>query len=158
MRSIIWRYGGIGAAIMIIVFLVLWGLFGTSIPYRTNELLGYLTMILALSTIYFGMRRYRDGEGGGQLRFGQGVRIGLGITLIPALVFFLYIVLFFYWQGDDFLAYAAQQMDEEQAALMEQNRALMENPFFQGGIMFLTVFFLGTVITLLSALILQRKG
>jgi amino acid transporter len=158
MRSVVLRYGGISAAILILSFLVLWGLLGTQLSYRTNELLGYLTMVLALSTIYFGMRYFREREMEGRLSFGQGVRLGLGITLIPAFVFFLYIVVFFYWQGDSFLAYAAEEMDPEQAVLMEQNRALFVNPFFQGAVMFLTVLLLGTVISLISALILQRKG
>ncbi len=144
MKRVIWTFGLV-AALMLILFQL--GKFSV------------LTSFMPIEAVLSGVALLFAGAGNGRTpEFRPGVRLGLGITLIPAFVFFLYIVVFFYWQEDSFLAYAAKEMDPEQAVLMEQNRALFANPFFQGAVMFLTVLLLGTVISLISALILQRKG
>ena len=49
--------------------------------------LGYLTMIVALSVIFLGVKRYRDQELGGVIRFGTAFMLGLGIAAVASLAY-----------------------------------------------------------------------
>jgi hypothetical protein len=48
---------------------------------------GYTTMVLGFMMIFFGIRAYRDGEGGGKVTFGRAFLIGLAITAIGSLCY-----------------------------------------------------------------------
>jgi len=48
---------------------------------------GYLTMLLALSTIFFGVKRYRDTEGGGVIKFVPALMLGLGIAVVASFIY-----------------------------------------------------------------------
>ncbi|GJM32919.1 MAG: hypothetical protein DHS20C18_19200 [Saprospiraceae bacterium] len=50
-----------------------------------------------------------------------------------------------------------ENMSEEQKAQFEGNEALFLDPFFQAGVMFLTVLVIGLLISLISAWILKRN-
>ena len=120
-------------------------------------------MIIALSVIYLAIRRYRDEYGHGVITFGNGFRIGILISLITSAFFFIYSIVYFLIWGDDFRAWAEEEFqatmsDSEFQAYLEQldqMGPLYENVIFQGGLMFVTVFFIGLIITLISALILK---
>ena len=62
MRKIILTFGSI-SGVVIIGSIVLGGLLAESIKF--SQLLGYLVMIVALSVIFVGIKRYRDRELGG---------------------------------------------------------------------------------------------
>ena len=62
-------YGGLSGAIVITI-LVATLAFG--LPDHTHSLwFGYLVMLVALSMIFVGTKRYRDVECGGAIRFGR---------------------------------------------------------------------------------------
>ena len=44
--------------------------------------LGYLIMIVAFSLIFIGIKRYRDQELGGVIKFGRAFMLGLGIAVV----------------------------------------------------------------------------
>ena len=52
-----------------------------------NPLYGYLIMIVGLTMIFVGVKRYRDVEKGGTIRFGEALAVGLGIALVASLIY-----------------------------------------------------------------------
>lgn len=139
--------------------------------FQIAEILGYLGMVLAFVFIFLGIREYRDRHQGGNLSFGQGMRLGLGITLIASILYVAcWMVLSntiasdfgeqYYQQEIETIEHSDRPEAEKAAdiAKMEKNKAMYMNPFVQAGVSFLEVFPVGLLITLVSALILQRKS
>ena len=92
MTRIIFTYGLISGFVVIAVLgatLLLTGGKGHSVW------LGYLVMLVALSSILVGVKQYRDRTLGGVIRFRTALILGLGIALVASLA---YVVL---WEGYD---------------------------------------------------------
>lgn len=136
--------------------------------YAIQEVIGYAGIVVSLLFVYFGIRQYRDKVNGGTLSFGQGLKVGLLIVLIPALLFGLFDILYTTFIDPDFLenyynthlANIKAQLPaaefEAEAKKLEQQKEIFGNSFFQFGLMFLTVFMIGIIITVISALVLKR--
>lgn len=77
MARIIWVYGLISGAI-IIASIIIGFTFGTD--STSGEVFGYLVMLVALSVIFVGIKRYRDRELGGVIRFRTALMMGVGIA------------------------------------------------------------------------------
>ena len=126
--------------------------------------------LVALSLVYFGIRHFRDRLNHGALTLGQGIRIGLGISLITALAFGLLDVIYVVWLNPDFMeTYYQNVLSELQATLpeseflrrkeeLEAQKALFASPLMNFILMAVMVLMIGVVITLLSTLILRRKA
>lgn len=52
-----------------------------------NEWFGYLVMLVALSLIFAGIKRYRDVECGGIIGFGRALLLGTGIAIVAGLIY-----------------------------------------------------------------------
>lgn len=170
MNKTIVRYGLYSAAAMVLFFLGTYLFFGNSPSNWTlQEVLGYLSMVLALSFVFFGIRHYRNNENGGQLNFAQGMKLGLLITLISSLAFGIFDSLYvkFFWPdfGDKYYAHLKEDMSKKisgaelQKALEElsSQKEMFSNPLALFGLMFITVFLIGIIITVISTLILKTK-
>ena len=83
MNRMILSYGAVSGAVIIASMM---GLTGGS-DAGASQWFGYLVMILALSVIFLGVKRYRDQELGGVIRFGKAMAVGLGITLVASVVY-----------------------------------------------------------------------
>ena len=81
-------YGGISGAIIIGVMTVCFYLSGNK-GMATSMWLGYLVMILMLSLIFIGMKRYRDREQGGVISFWPALGLGAAMAAAAALVYAL---------------------------------------------------------------------
>ena len=137
--------------------------------YHLNEIVGYATMIVALSMVFFGTRHYRNHVGGGTMTFGQGFKVGSLISFIAALVFGIFTVMLFTVfipdLGERYLEVYREMAEvggdpalQAQLQELEANKDLFLNPGFQGFLMFITVFMIGEVIAIISALFLKRKA
>lgn len=108
---------------------------------------GYTSIALSLLCIPFGVRYFRDKHNDGAVSVGQALKIGLGITLMAAMVMAIHSVVFFALQKEEFMAW--QRRDLSQAELMAFNEPLAQmpdfvyTPWFQGIVMFLMAFPLG---------------
>lgn len=157
MKTIILKYGIYSSLVLVVVFGLTWLIWGTSLDYSVAETIGYLSMIIALSFIYFGIKSYRDEIGEGTVAFGEALKVGTLIALLPSAAFFIYTAILFAVKGEELVANTYQNIPEEQLAQFEANKELFLNPFFQGAVMFATVFVIGFIIALLSSWLLQRK-
>jgi hypothetical protein len=161
-------YGGIAGAI--IVTLTLATMFLGGPEHSTSPLFGYLVMLAALSLIFVGVKRYRDVELGGVIRFGRALGLGLGIALVAALIYVAaWEVVMASGAGGDYIAnyidaYARDMqtsgasaaeiaaMRGEMAAFEEQYR----NPLFRMAITLSEIAPVGLLVALVTALILRN--
>jgi Protein of unknown function (DUF4199) len=171
MKKVILRYGGYGSLFVAVFFIATWLIFGPgdTDSYALQEVLGYAGIVLSLVFVFFGIRHYRDKVNGGSLRFGQGLKLGLLITLLPSLALGFVDVIYVKYFNTDFsekyLQHSLQSIKGSltpeqfavQEAAMREMMATYSNPFFLFGIMFLTVFAIGLIITVVSALVLRKN-
>ena len=134
-----------------------------------TEIAGFASMIIALSTIYLGMRQYRDRIQAGQLTFLQGLKIGLLITLVASGIYVFSWALYYYFgSGQEMMdQYFQQQVDQinqsggdgavqERLASVERMRASYGKPWVLIAYTFMEIFPVGLIITLIAALINRR--
>ncbi len=167
MKKIILKYGLYGAAIAVGVPLLSSLIIGTGPDsYSTGEIVGYTSIIVAMSLVYFAMRVYRDKENDGKISFGQSLQIGTLISVLGGIAFAVYNLIFVLWVDPEFNEkYFAYQMGLERgtAEFEKQFSSMMESGGFMystlGGTitMFMTVFLIGFVLSVISSLILKTK-
>ncbi|MBK7872876.1 MAG: DUF4199 domain-containing protein [Saprospiraceae bacterium] len=157
MNKYILRFGVYSGITMLVLFGLTWAIFGTSLGYKTSEVLGYLSMFISLSFIYFGVKTYRDEQNGGQITLGKAFLVGLLIALIPSLFFAIYTGIFITLQGEEWMQWALENMPPSQRSQFDANPELFTNPWFQGVVMFFTVFVIGLAYSLISAFLVKRK-
>lgn len=171
MRKTILLYGGVCGAVTIasaILGLALSG--GESEHLAGLEWLGYLTMILALSLIFVGVKRYRDRELGGVIRFGRAFLLGLGISAVAGLVYVvaweINLAATDYTFIDRYTAsmIAAKEAEGVGAAELEAFRAQMQqmvdayqNPLYRIPITFSEIFPVGLLVSLIAAAVLRTR-
>lgn len=165
MRDIIKKYGVL-AALICVGFPVFTSLIigNEAESYGIGEIVGYASIIVAMSLVYFAMRNYRDKENEGQMSFGQGIKIGLMISVFGGIAFGLYNLAFVTIIDPDFNEkYFANQAGLERGTdeFQRQFTELIETGGFMytvtGGtlLMFFTVFLIGLVLSVISSLILK---
>lgn len=134
-------------------------------------LLGYLTMLVALSTVFVAIKRHRDADLGGVIGFWPAFGLGLGISFVAGLFYVLA------WEAAlavthmDFAAdYARAMLARAQAkglsgdalaqltAEMERFKAQYAKPLYRLSMTFTEIFPVGVLVSLLSAGLLRNSG
>ncbi len=128
-------------------------------------------MILSLIPVYFSTRVYRNRLDQQGFSFLKGLGIAVTITIIASIIFYgsnllLYEVVDPTFLADFGLYYERCLLENAQSEAereiihqnMEQYADMINNSYLYAFIMAATVFFIGLVISLISALILQRKS
>ena len=168
MKKTVLRFGLYGAITISILFILSLSL-GGALDYSTQEIIGYASMVVSLGFVYLGIKHFRDKENNGVVSFGQAILIGVLITLFASLAFGILDLIYIKYINPDFTAeyYSRTISDmeatlplaefEEKRAELESQKALFMNPWFNFGIMAMTVFTIGCIISLISSLLLQRK-
>lgn len=136
-----------------------------------NVWLGYLIMLVALSSILVGVKQYRDQALGGVIRFAPAFLMGLAIALVASLAYVA--VWEAYLAATDYRfmdAYAAQVLEAKRAAgvtgpayakavaEMETLRVQYANPLFRLPMTFVEIFPVGLLVALVSAALLRMPG
>ncbi|MCW3836565.1 DUF4199 domain-containing protein [Sphingomonas canadensis] len=131
--------------------------------------IGYLTMLIAFSTVFVAIKRWRDVEGGGVVRFWPALGMGLGIVALGSLIYAIAWEIALATAGSDFMAeYAAGVIAERKAqgasaaeiaaltAQMESFRAQYANPLFRFAITLTEILPVGLPVALVSAGLLRN--
>jgi len=160
-------YGAISGAIAAIVLTVSIAA-GTS-NHTTSLWFGYLVMLVALSLIFIGVKRYRDMDCGGVIRFGRAFALGLAIAAVAGLVYALVWESYLQLSGYDFMAdYTKSILDgmraegatpaaiEAKAAEMNAMAESYKNPLFRIPMTFIEIFPVGFLVALISATLLRN--
>jgi len=158
-------YGGISGAIAISVLALSLAL----TPSSHSLWFGYLVMLVALSLIFVGVKRYRDAECGGVVGFGRAFLVGLGIALVAAVIYALGWETYLALSGHDFMAdYTRSIIDGMRAkgasaaaiaakqAEMQHMAEQYRNPLVRLPMTFAEIFPVGLVVSLVSAALLRN--
>ncbi len=95
MQKIIIKYGLISGVIAAIL-LTFVTIFLKKIGFEDSMYVGYATMMVSMSVVYFGIKAYRDEHNNGQITFGKGLLIGLAIVLISCVLYSLAWLVIYY--------------------------------------------------------------
>ncbi len=130
-----------------------------------SQAVGYLIMLVAMSLIFVGIKRYRDTECGGVIKFLPAFGLGLGMAAVAGVAYV--IVWEIYLATTDYAfydQYAAAQLETKRAAgatqaeldALRQSMDMFQNPVVRAPITFLELFPIGFVIALVSAALLRN--
>jgi hypothetical protein len=132
--------------------------------------IGYTLMLIALSTVFVAIKRHRDGDLGGVIRFWPAFGLGLGISFVAGI---FYVAA---WEAavavthSDFAStYANALIEREKAkgvtgealakfvAGMERFKAQYANPLYRLPMTFAEIFPVGVLVSLVSAGLLRNR-
>ncbi len=171
MKKTVLIYGLIAAAITIIPMTIFNMLSGDEFNFKMGEIVGYASMIIALSTIFIGVRKYRDEELGGVISFGKAFQIGILITLVASFIYVASWMRYSTTGGAEEMmtAYMDQTIERMRASgaaetevsakisEMESFQEMYKNPIVKIGVTFLEIFPVGLIISLIAAGLLRKK-
>lgn len=164
MKKIILIYGLIAGGIVGSMFFITMPLYEKGILTMENgELVGYSTMIVALSLIFFGVKSYRDSHLAGSITFGKALIVGLLITLVASLIYAICWEVI-YNTMTDFVAemgdkyFEKLRADGMSQAKIDEYAAMYENPFIRFAMTLMEIAPVGILISLISAGLLRMKG
>ena len=167
MKRIVLTYGIIGG---IIVAAMMWLTLGSGEHDFDNGMwIGYTTMVIAFSTIFFAVRTYRDKHLGGSIAFGKAFLMGLYITLIASTMYVASWMVLSATSKQDFMTqyYEHEKVQLEKSDLSQEQveaklqemrdfQEMYKNPAVKIGFTYVEILPVGLLISLLCAAILRR--
>lgn len=139
------------------------------LPVHWGMVIGYLTMLLAFSTIFIAIKRRRDTELGGVIRFWPALGIGLGISLIAGVIYATCWEIALAWSQLDFAAdWARMTIEQSKAkglsgpaldkvvAEMEAFKQMYAQPHYRMAMTFAEIFPVGLLVSLVAAGLLRN--
>ncbi|ESQ77338.1 DUF4199 domain-containing protein [Asticcacaulis sp. YBE204] len=163
-------YGALAGAIVSLHLFGLTLIFKGHVPMPWGMIIGYTVMLIALSTVFVAIKRHRDIMQGGVIRFWPAFGLGLGISLVAAILYVLG------WEaalavtgldfgqtyGDAYLAEqkAAGVSGEALAKLTAEMAKFAEdyrNPLYRMPMTFSEIFPVGILVSLVSAGLLRNS-
>ena len=173
MKKTIIKFGLVGGVLMIgLVFLIATLCEREIVTLDRAELFGYAGMLIALTMVFFGIRQYRQEHG--SITFWKGCQIGLGISAIAAVMYFIGGEIYNLINpefGPAFMAkYAEYQVELMKAkgaaepeieAMRQQMNTFLEmykNPLVRFGVALIEFLPVGIIVTLVCSLLLRRTS
>jgi Protein of unknown function (DUF4199) len=169
MKRTVLRYGIYATLTIVTLSAAHFFIIMPNVKYDNGEIAGYLTMILSMVFVFAGIRYYRDRVNNGSLSFGQGLKVGVLIILIPSVSFGLFDILYTEvlnpsWSADYIRHYEEKikaagppAVADKKLKKLHDDMEMFGNPLFQFLLMSVTVFIIGFIATIISSLALMRK-
>ncbi len=168
MKKIVLTYGIIGG---VIVSAMMWLTLGSGEHDFDNGMwIGYTTMVIALSTIFFAVKAYRDKHLGGSITFGKAFLMGLYITLIASTMYVASWLVLSATTEQDFMQayYEHEKAQMESSGLpagkveaklqeMREFQEMYKNPVVKVGFTYMEILPVGLLVSVLCAAILKRR-
>lgn len=154
MKNTVIRYGLFGLLVGAIIFTLHLTLGVGNLEDSTKEILGYVSIFISLSFVYFGIKHYRDQVNNGIVSLGKAIIIGVLISVLVG--FGIAIADFMYTKFIDpsfFVNYEKMLIEQGKEAEIIKMTSASAALF-----MFVLVTVIGFIISLISGLILQRKN
>jgi hypothetical protein len=153
MKQTVIKYGLYGLLTGFLIFTIHLVIGIDNFDYSTNEILGYVSIFLSLSFIFFGIKHYRDQINNGIISMGKAIIIGVLISVLVgtgiAVADFIYTK---FINPSFFSDYEKALTDQGKADEIFEMTSSIAALF-----MFTLVTIIGFIISLISAIILQRK-
>ncbi len=171
MNKYIIKYGIIAGAVVVLISVISgWFLGQDPENFRMGEIIGYSTMVLSLLLIFLAVNEYKQKNPHTQLSFGQAFIIGIGISAIAGIIFGIYNWVYVSYLAPDFMdnyfnyyieniknSGEPQAQIEAQIAKLNEEKAFFMNPLVSFVAMFMSVFGIGLIISLVSAAAQRSK-
>jgi hypothetical protein len=169
MFKLILRYGLVAG--LIVAAPMLWAMLTATRDeaHLGGMLVGYLTMLVALTAVFLGVKHYRDRIKGGVIRFLPALGVGLGISFVASLIYMLSWEVSIHFSQFDFSAWWQQQMiegarargasAEELARVTREARdfaVMYANPLWRMPMTFAEMFPVGVLVSLITAAVLRN--
>jgi hypothetical protein len=171
MRKIILTYGLIAGLICVAMFCI-------TIPLQENGtmavengmFIGYASMVIAFSMIFFGIKNYRDNYQQGTITFGRAFKIGILIAVVASIVYAVGWEAYYSIKGDQFNEFwVSCQIDTMKkegatAAAIESKKAELADWMeyyeifpIRFGMTLMEILPVGLLVTLITAAILRKR-
>jgi hypothetical protein len=169
MKSTVYKFGLISAGTILTLFFFSF-LFLENLSFAIQEIWGYISIFIALSFVFFGVKSYRDSLPNQEISFGKALGVGLLIVLFPAIIFGIFNVIYITYLNPDFTEqyYATMIADistqysgaelTTQIAEMEGMKEMASSGIFTFFLMTFTVLILGLIVSLITAVTLRNGG
>lgn len=139
-------------------------------PLRYGMVLGYTMMLIALSTVFVAIKRHRDRDLGGVIRFWPAFGLGVGISVVAGICYVIAWEAAVAFTHMDFASsYSAQVIAEQRAkgvsgealakvvAEMERFKLQYADPRYRLPMVFAEIFPVGLLVSLVSAGLLRSS-
>lgn len=170
MTRIVLIFGLISGAIVGALMFILVSVVGSgAIDFDNGVIWGYATMIIALSMVFFGVKSYRDNNGG-RISFFKGLQVGMLISLISAVCYAAVWEVYYPYVGQEFMQkYTAHELDkmkkngasdaevEKARVESEQFMEMYKNFFVRFLMSMMEIAPVGLIVTLISAALLRKR-
>lgn len=168
-----WRtafFYGVPAGLLIIGMMMLsYTLFGMK-SGAGSMAVGFLLMLIFMSLIFFGLKRFRDHEQGGVIKFSKALSLALATAIFTAFVYMLVWEIYVsFFSGHKFMAEYTDMLIEKKAASGVTGEALAEfaektekmkadyaRRIYRMPMTFLENFSMGFIVAIGSALVLHK--
>jgi hypothetical protein len=165
MKKTVLTFGLISGVIMAVMMFATLPFTDSAWLQSHSMFIGYTTMVLSFMLVFFGIRSYRENNGGGTITFGRAFAVGILITLISSVLYVVTWEIMYFGVpsfGERFMTMCAAHIKNSGAspeAIQTQLNQLkyLDNPFINAAMTFAEPFPVGLIITLISALILRKK-
>ncbi len=170
MKKVVLTFGLISGLIVVVLMLASMSLKTYQSSYRMAEVIGYGSMIISLSMVFFGIKSYRDNYRNGTITFGKAFQVGILITLISACIYVAGWMIYSELSGPEMMneyfqhsINSIKNSGESEAKIaadlkeIEMWRELYKNPLMKIGITFMEILPVGLLVTLICAFLLKRK-
>jgi hypothetical protein len=139
----------------------LWIIFTPNLKHHGSVVAGYLTMLVAFSMIFVAVKRYRDNQLGGVIKFLPALGIGLGISLVAGVIYVgvwdIYLHISHFAFADEWGAIVAKGALAKGASAAEAARQAAEfktnylNPLWRWPMTLAEILPVGVLVSLVSA-------
>jgi hypothetical protein len=173
MRKVTIIFGLIaGVTVSIFSFFIMALCENGTITFDKSDFIGYGSMIIALSMIFFGIKSYRDNYQNGAIKFIKGLQVGLLITLVASLIYAAVGETHYQINSAVHVAIMDRYADyhikmrekgtspaeiDQKVKEMADLKEMHKNPVIRLGITMAIILPVGIVIALFSAAILRRR-
>lgn len=169
LRTIL-KYGLIAGLVVGGFELATFVLFSGMPPLKYGMVVGYTTMLIALSAVFVGIKRHRDVDRGGVIGFWPALGVGLGISFIAGIFYVAAWEVVQSMMHMDFASSYAQAIIASQKAKgasaealakltteMEAFKVQYANPMYRLPMTFAEIFPIGVLVSLVSAGLLRNS-
>ena len=165
MKKIILIFGLFIGVILSVNAIIHMNIMSSNLDYKGNDVVGYATMVIMFSLIYFGVRNYRNNYLDSKISFSKAFKIGALICFVASTVYVVVGLMYYYLFAPDFIdIYAdyiirnsAPDQIEATTAQMKSFKEMYKNPLFAILITYMEVLPIGMIVALFSALIVKKK-
>jgi hypothetical protein len=172
MKKVVLVYGLIAGIILAIMFFVTVPLHKNgTINFDNGMWVGYTTMVISLSLVFFGVKSYRDNHQNGVIKFGSAFKVGGLIALVACVMYCLtweiaynkvssgYMEAYGDYEQEKLKSNGASEAELQEAA--KEFQKLLEaydgNPLIRFAFTMMEILPVALIISLMSAALLRKK-